>query len=441
MYNPHLFIVPHECLIPKVHKRLDQAHQLWHDTERHYFEPDAFATYLNSCIQALRSSTWVLQKYKDLFPDFDSWYGTPKVDGDWQARMRKDSIMAWLVQARNRIEKQGDLEGKSLARVSLIASYLDNPPIDIEFAPLSTSKQMAKDIRQRIKVTPDDVEDASIQIERRWVDIELPDHEILEALAYAFSVLTELEADAHAKLGLPPPVRLYNPNVGDVREPIPFHGGKPACMVRGNVTRTTTVMLRTGKHASLVQKPLALNEESMRRAAERYGEPNPSLIERMGAAKTLRERTAAYFEMAKVLLKKDKYHRLMAHLFDSNGKPLKLIVLQIEDYASKFLMWRDVAREVEISGATSIIVIGEMWHATYNGETPLVKPADNPDRIEVLSVEAESMDGERVNLACSFSRDVNGEISFAHDEERRPEGPGFTEPIREVWRKWQSQAR
>src|SRR5436309_15092466 len=97
------------CPIPDTHTRLRQSHTLWHQTQREYGSPDAFCTNLNATIQALRSVTFVLQKEHDAIPDFAPWY-----DG-WRERMKSDPLMKWLVDARNRIEKQGDLKTYSSA--------------------------------------------------------------------------------------------------------------------------------------------------------------------------------------------------------------------------------------------------------------------------------------------------------------------------------------
>jgi hypothetical protein len=43
--------------------------------------------------------------------------------------MKSDPLMRWLVEARNRIEKQGDLKTYSSARVSVLAGW--NEPYSI----------------------------------------------------------------------------------------------------------------------------------------------------------------------------------------------------------------------------------------------------------------------------------------------------------------------
>lgn len=51
--------------------------------------------------------------------------------------------MQWVKEARNAIEKQGDLETHSQVRASIIASYLDNPTTDWMRQAIFASPQQA----------------------------------------------------------------------------------------------------------------------------------------------------------------------------------------------------------------------------------------------------------------------------------------------------------
>jgi hypothetical protein len=238
MSSPELLIEAHPCPIAKVHTRLEQAHRMWHEAEQYYFDPELFPTYLNSAIQALRSVTWILQKYKRAIPDFDKWYAP------WQERMRADAIMSWPVQARNRIEKKGDLDGQSSAVVRLIDSYLEPRSAELTVTPWLASDEIAKRLYEAIGPPPSDVKDASLVVERRWVENNLPDREALDALAYCYGFLSELVSDAHKSLGLNE-MRLVTAS-GVEAQPIVFHGGRLPCMVAAEQGRTSTIRADTG---------------------------------------------------------------------------------------------------------------------------------------------------------------------------------------------------
>src|SRR5258708_1130428 len=129
--------LPASCPLAAVDRRLADAHRLWHQAEGAYFDPDGFRIAVQNAIPTLRSGTFILQSHKPGMPNFGHWYGN-YVDekhgkrGEWQERLHADSLMRWMVEARNRIEKKGDLESHSFIRAEILASYLDEGPrIDV----------------------------------------------------------------------------------------------------------------------------------------------------------------------------------------------------------------------------------------------------------------------------------------------------------------------
>jgi hypothetical protein len=102
------------CPIPKTHRRLVEAHLLWHQTLDNYHNVESFRANLNATIQALRNITFVLQSEKNIIPQFDTWYS------QWQSRLKADPTSKWLIDARNTVVKQGELESHSTAEVRLV---------------------------------------------------------------------------------------------------------------------------------------------------------------------------------------------------------------------------------------------------------------------------------------------------------------------------------
>ena len=422
-----VLVEPHSCPIAKVHRRLEQAHQLWHEAEAYYFDPRLFPTYFNSAIQALRSVTWILQKHKHSIPDFDAWYGP------WQDRMRADPVMRWLVQARNRIEKEGDLDGKSSAIVRVIDSYLEAPSSEITVKAWLTSDEIAEKLYELMGPPPPEIKDASLVVERRWVENDLPDHEVLDALAHCYGVLSELVSDAHRILGLPEMKLLAES--GEVGEPIPFHGGRLPCMVATERGRTTTIHAESGAVSKTYSKRVSVDSSVEEKGLERYGETFSEATSAVRAARTMREHADALFEMAKQMLVKDRYHNMVVLLF-RDEKVEKVMELRPSDRAAKYLLWRDVAKEVEVKGATAVITIAEAWQGRFDPANPYRQAVDDPERSEVLELFAESMDGEIVALAYPFSRGASGEILLGEIERTEGVEAGFMLPVKEVWKKW-----
>jgi len=116
------------CPLVAVDRRLQDAHRLWHQAEESYFDPDGFRIAAQNTVQTLRTVTFILQKHKRLVPDFDMWYGVKEQPGYWQKRLAADPLMCWMKDARNRIEKQRDLEANSFVRAEVLASYLEEGP-------------------------------------------------------------------------------------------------------------------------------------------------------------------------------------------------------------------------------------------------------------------------------------------------------------------------
>ena len=95
------------------------CHDHWHAALDKYMEPDGFRLELNALIQNLRNVTWLLQKQKAHLPGFSDWY--PK----WQAAVKPNPVMGWIVKARNRIVKEADLELLSTARLTMTFDWMN----------------------------------------------------------------------------------------------------------------------------------------------------------------------------------------------------------------------------------------------------------------------------------------------------------------------------
>ncbi len=188
------------CPLEPVHKRLEDLHRQWHAAADAYFDPEAFRVAIQTAIQTSRTVSFIIQSNKRAFPDFDAWYA------GWQQKFKDDPLMRWMVEARNKIEKQGDLEARSVVRAEIVASYLDDEVKRIEVpaalwdAPLQLVKSIPhNDLGEHIR--KQDV----VRIQRRWVENTLPDHELLDAVAIAYGRLSQMLSDAHKALGLREP--------------------------------------------------------------------------------------------------------------------------------------------------------------------------------------------------------------------------------------------
>lgn len=159
-----------DCPLEAVHRRLEDLHRQWHAAADAYFDPEAFRVAIQSAIQTARTVSFILQSNKDAFPDFDGWYG------GWQETFRNDPLMRWMVDARNKIEKQGDLEAHSQIRAEIVASYLSSEVrrLDVPGALFSAPLVLLKSIPETA-LGEHIRKQGFLRIQRRWVENTLPE--------------------------------------------------------------------------------------------------------------------------------------------------------------------------------------------------------------------------------------------------------------------------
>jgi hypothetical protein len=290
------------CPLAAVDKRLADSHELWHQTETAYFDPNGFRLAAQNTIQTLRTVTFILQKNKSVIPDFNSWYAP------WQERLRADSLMRWMHDARNKIEKEGDLEAHSFVRAEIIASYLD------EGLRIEVQTRLFQSLKPLLRRIPNDPlldqhirRHGVLRVERRWVENTLPDFELLDALAIAYGKLHELVHDAHRQLGLPPP-QLLNHGAVDESYDLPAMNWRFPCMIGHESMRTVNISLEDGGTIAFESKSAPIDTVRAAKNAARYS-LNPAMIMRK-EYRNYDDLAAGYFELVRSVFFKG---RLSSH--------------------------------------------------------------------------------------------------------------------------------
>lgn len=402
----------HRCALEKVHQRMDDANRFWHQAMQDYFDPDAFRAAFNACIQALRTVTWVLQGLKNDIDGLEQWY-LP-----WQARMKQDRILRWVVEARNKIEHKGDIDAKSTVHAAVFASYYNElPHMDVNACIIDTVNEIFARIPKDI-LHGQIIEHGALRLERRWIDAELPDTEVLDALRHAYCELSDVIDDAHEQLLRKPCARTH----GEARRRL------DAMSEAGEQTRTTLISLKTGKEFALVKQHLPTSEKE--RALKRYGTKSIETFRELPASLT--DAAHKFFEIAIHIFAKDGYHETMAFLM----KDLiffRNIGLRPPDRMSKYLMMRGVASEVEKTGATELIMVSEAWLGTYDPEKPFRYPSDQPNRTEALTLTACSNKGQIYSLSAAIVRRRFRKVTLGPTEQVDLGEPALLGPVFDVW--------
>ena len=408
------------CPLAPTEQRLSDCLSMWVDVRANYFSPNSFRLSLNNCIQAMRNVTFVLQKAGGSFGNFDAWYA------GWQDKMRKDKIMRWLVEARNVIVKEGDLSTSSRLRLAVVETWFDPPYVELEAPPLIETEDFVKFLanNQAGKV---DLKVGLLRAERRWIDEELKESELLEALSHVFIVLSDLLFDAHENLYYPEDL-LTCPWY--IRQ-IPCKGQLPECMKAQEWDRTVWLDLNTGQILRPVDFPVRkIDDEELR---NHY----PDLHQPAGKGKKpagLKEEADMLFGGAKTILCADGFHAPIAMLGYSDGRR-DIIGLQMLNRTDKHHAIRTLAAEVERSGATSIILIGETWVSNTDKYRLTPVGLESPTLREALRLAAANADGETYTRVVFFTKDEDGKVNLGKESSACPSEINILKPIRKVWSK------
>jgi hypothetical protein len=400
---------------------LEDVHQQWHQAEKSYFEPGHFRISIQTVIQTLRTVTFVLQHQKNKIPGFEAWYG------EWQERLKADALMRWMVNARNKIEKEGDLEAHSIVRAEIIGSYLDEGP-KVEVRARLFDGPLAL-----IRSIPDNAlgdhlrAHGVLKIQRRWIENTLPDYELLDAVAIAYGRISYLVRDAHSQLGLQKPTTT-NTETGQTYGEGLRHGRLP-CMIGHADLRSLNLSLSDGSPVQLEKISKKVDLLEAQEASKRYG-LKPETV--FGADTTSEEAIAAnLFRTARTMFLKDRYHKSILFLLRER-KPVQISEIRSENQGQKYLIMRDIAHEVIKYGADAVILIGEVWTSPFDPQKPYRRAADSPAREEALVATLAVRSGESVEWVARICR--NGPTLSLGETRVERDGLAFSfAPIYEAW--------
>ena len=395
------------CPLAAVDSRLSDVHRQWHEAERSYFNPEAFRAAIQSAIQTLRTVTFILQSNRRYIPDFTGWYQ------EWQDRLRSDLLMRWMVDARNKIEKQGDLETNSFVSAEIVASYLEEGPsvqvpAELWDAPLELQRRIPQnELGEHLR------RHGILRIRRRWVENTLPEHELLDAVAIAYGRVSELVDDAHRQAGLSAPVTI-NEETGEAF-PKEFRGGRLPCMIGHEDARTRNIDLSDGRPMTLVEEAVPFDREIAQEYVERVGVDPAETFSSDGSSRDIID---TLFSTVRRVFEADGTHVTICFLFRS-GRPVDIVGLAPGDQGEKYLLMRSVARRVTECGADTAVLVSEAWSAPFDPSRPYQRPADSPVREEHLVATLARAEGEPIQLRARIIRDGD---SVSLDETQTTDG-------------------
>lgn len=348
-----------------------------------YFAPDLFRQNTNQFLQTSRTVTFIIQKNKASIPEFSSWYADAVLT-PWA----HDSVMTWAKDARNVIEKEGDLDMHSSLRASLVFSHL--PEQD---AVVTTNRRelfhAGVDNLLRLATTklPAGIADAAVlRIERRWVANSLPTHELLAALTYAYARLFEVVHALAHRLGgtldrsVPHPTRL-DPTATD------------ACKVRYIKLGAPGVGRLESKRIHRIPdfRPPAAIEAVARDFADQR------------ELQSLADVMSVLCRMAEATFQHYGNHVPMLFLFDESWRQVDFLSARFMDQADKFVFWRHAAERAAYLRAYAAVWISESWlrDMSDRGTLPI---REMPIMSEHLNVIGAAVDGSESTISWEILR-------------------------------------
>lgn len=322
-------------------RRLRDLSRLLQNSGQAYFSPDLFRQNTNQFLQTSRTVTFIIQKNKAEIPEFEAWYRA-HVLTPWLS----DPIMSWAKDARNVIEKEGDLEMKSTLRVSVLFSYISAEDMVMEVPRLALLQSSADQLAAfaRKELPPGILDAAVLKIQRRWVANTLPDHELIYALTYAYAQMHRVCRALALHLGsrlddtVPHPTSL-DPASNDVA------AVRYRKFSKDGIGRHSTVTLKRNEGFKPPPGLLELKDEFS-------AKPKPS---------SLAEVVKWHARMAELTFSQYKNHVPMLALYDDKWRQIDALTTVFADQSDKYIFWRNVADRAFYQGAFAMVWTSESW--------------------------------------------------------------------------------
>ncbi|WP_312844000.1 hypothetical protein [Diaphorobacter nitroreducens] len=351
-------------------RRLRDLAQLLTNCGETYFLPERFRQNTNQFLQTSRTVTFIIQKNKGTIPDYDAWYQS-EVLQPW----KDDVVMTWAKDARNVVEKEGDLEMHSTLRLAILYSYTSSEDMVLEVTRKELlGASMEKLVKRAIDELPPAIAaEAVLKIQRKWVANSLPDHELIYGLTYAYAQLHRVCSSLASHLG-----------------------GK----LDGSVPHPTTIdplvtdaeMVRFMK----LTKPGVGRLVAKRYAADpKYVAPAPLLqlkaeLDAMPKPKGLADIVARQARMAQVTFDLHGCHIPMLAFFDKQWKQIDFMSTAFADQADKYLFWRRAADRAFYLKAYALLWTSESWLRNIRdaGHVPIEKMPLIGEHLQVVGADA-----------------------------------------------------
>ncbi|WP_150912542.1 hypothetical protein [Marinobacter halotolerans] len=362
-------------------RRLDDLAHILESCGSSYFDPDRFRRNTNQFLQTSRTITFIIQKKKSEIPDFENWYSVNVVE-PW----RDDELMKWAKDARNKVEKQGDLDINSELKVTLFFSYLSEEDVSIDCGiDELLNAGVKKLIRFAQKSLPSAISDAAaVKIERKWVTEKIESYELLYALGYVYSRVYDCCYKLAKHLGRSFPEKLLSPSdVSSLHQ-----DSRKVQMVKMSDLKTYSI--------SYYPRKIRRNEVPDKIKDIFKGQ-------RLVAPHDFDSLVEYYKSMAILTFNHWKYHQSMTFLIAEDWSVQDMISPVYEDQVDKYFFWRLIEEKVRSQNTYCVLTISEAWlrQIVNNQHLPIRKM---PIKGEFLQLMAFDRENHRASLHWPIER-------------------------------------
>lgn len=394
-------------------RRLRDLAQLLRNCGETYFSPDRFRQNINQFLQTSRTVTFIIQKNKGNIPEFDAWYKAAVLQ-PWHA----DSVMSWAKDARNVVEKEGDLEMYSTLQVAILYSYESDEDMIIE---VTRKELLQASIEQLIKLArtelpPELLASAVLKTQRKWVANTLPDKELIYALTYVYSQLygvcrslsKHLESELDSSVPHP---TTFDPSSNDIARVRFMKLSRPG--VGKNIS------IRFKSNAKYKVPP-----ELQRLKDDFDASPNPS---------SLTDLVARHTKMAQITFEQHGNHIPMLALYDKNWKHIDFLSTAFSDQSEKYLFWRNAADRAFYLKAYAMVWTSESWvrDLKERNNRPMSELPIIGEQLHVVAVDASGATEVVVWDIARTSERGKPTLTLLGEEKafRKPEHIFFVKPV------------
>lgn len=304
-----------------------------------YYDPELFRLNANQFLTTSRTVSFLFQKDKENIAEFASWHAQNI------APWGNDKIMKWSIVSRNTIEKEGDLDLLSNAKVTLIVGYLEECDIPVQLdRRICLGVNIKKLIRLARAKLPSAVTDSSvIKLERIWIANTLPDLELLQAFRYIYARMYEACASLAKHLDTELEPSIPHPTSFDEAS----SGSRGVHYIKTNSSTIFSVATQRRTFDKNFVAPDWLIEIRER--------------QRESAPKNLESLVRAVADIAEPIFLKDGHHVPMLWLFNEKFESIDFISTAPSDQSDKYIFWRSIPERIHYLKARYLVWVAEAW--------------------------------------------------------------------------------